>query len=357
VKGLILAGGHGTRLRPLTFSGNKHMIPIANEPMLFYGLRHLAQAGIRDVGVILGEVHEGIEESVGDGAAFGLRITYIHQGAPRGLADAVRCARPFLGEDPFVMYLGDNLLQQGAAPFVRQYERDHPAAVLGATPVPDPRGYGVVELDERSEIVSIQEKPKQPRSSLALIGVYLFTPAIHDVIAKLTPSARGEYEITDAIWKLHETGARVVVQRVEGWWKDTGRPEDLLEANERVLRSRPPAEFRVEGTVEAGAIVGPTVAVGPRSVVRAGARVAGPTVLGADCEVGPGSSVGPATALGNGVRLSGASVRRSILLEGATVVGPLEVEDSILGRNAYVGTEGLPRKLRCILGDATSLRM
>ncbi|HEV8050125.1 MAG TPA: glucose-1-phosphate thymidylyltransferase, partial [Thermoplasmata archaeon] len=297
MKGLLLAGGHGTRLRPLTFSGNKHMIPIANQPMLFYGLRHLAEAGIRDVGVILGPVHEGIEEAVGDGAAFGLRVTYIHQGDPRGLADAVRCARDFLADDPFVMYLGDNLLQQGALPFVRLFEREAPAAVVGATPVADPRSYGVVELDERGEIASIAEKPAHPKSSLALIGVYLFTPSIHDVVARLRPSARGEYEITDAIWELHRTGARVAVQRVEGWWKDTGRPEDLLEANERILRSLPVDRLRSEGTIEPGAVVHGAVAVGAGSVVRAGATLEGPSVIGSDCEIGPGSVVGPVAAL------------------------------------------------------------
>ena len=357
MKGLLLAGGHGTRLRPLTFTGNKHMIPIANQPMLFYGLRHLAQAGIHEVGIILGTVHEGIEEAIGDGRAFGLQITYIHQGDPRGLADAVRCARPFLGDDPFVMYLGDNLLQQGALPFVDLYERDAPDAVVGATAVADARSYGVVELDPQGQILSITEKPAQPKSNLALIGVYLFTPAIHDVVAKLKPSARGEFEITDAIWALHETGARVAVQKVEGWWKDTGRPEDLLEANEKVLRAFPRDQLKREGTIEAGAEVRGGVALGLGSVVRAGARVHGPAVIGSGCEIGAGAFIGPATALGNRAKVTGASVRRSILLEGAKVSGPLEVVDSILGRESRVTAQEPPRRISCIVGDATLLQL
>lgn len=221
MKGLLLAGGYGTRLRPLTFTGNKHMIPIANQPMLFYGLRHLAAVGIADVAVVLGPLHEGISEAIGDGSSFGLRVRYIHQGEPKGLAHAVLCAREFLGDDPFVMYLGDNLLQDGARPLVERFDRDHPDAVIGVTPVQNPSSYGVVEL-EGNRIVSIREKPPNPRSNLALIGVYLFTPSIHPIIETLEPSARGELEITEAIWKMHEQGRHLAVQRVQGWWKDTG---------------------------------------------------------------------------------------------------------------------------------------
>ncbi|HLY77550.1 MAG TPA: sugar phosphate nucleotidyltransferase, partial [Thermoplasmata archaeon] len=242
MKGLLLAGGHGTRLRPLTFTGNKHMIPIANQPILFYGLKHLAQAGIREVGIVLGPLHEGIREAIGNGEAFGLRVTYIHQGDPKGLAHAVLCAREFLGDDPFVMYLGDNLLQEGVTEFIRIFEREHPAAVVGVTTVEAPEHYGIVEL-EGAEIRSIEEKPSKPKSNQALIGVYLFGPAIHPIIAALTPSGRGELEITEAIWRLHEAGGRVIPHAVSGWWKDTGRPEDLLAANSLVLQSLPSTYF------------------------------------------------------------------------------------------------------------------
>ena len=356
MKGLLLAGGHGTRLRPVTFTGNKHMIPIANEPMLFYGLRHLAEAGIRDVGLVLGGLHEGIEEAVGDGGLFGLRVTYIHQGPPKGLADAVLCAREFLGEDPFVMYLGDNLLQQGVRPLLALREAEPCDAVIGVTPVPHPSRYGVVELDGE-RIVSIVEKPPQPKSNLALIGVYVFSSAIHPIVAGLTPSSRGELEITDAIWRLHESGKKVRVQHVEGWWKDTGRPEDLLDANERILRSSPSGWFQCLGTVEAGAEVSGPVRIGPGARVAQSARVEGPAVIGARARIEAGAYIGPSTAVGDGAIIRGTTVRRSILLEGAEVEGPIEIVDSIIGRGAkiQVGHDSGTR-LSCILGDATLIR-
>ncbi len=355
MKGLILAGGHGTRLRPLTFTGNKHMIPIANEPMLFYGLRHLAGGGLKEVGIVLGDEHEGIEEAVGDGRPFGLRIAYIHQGAPKGLAHAVACAREFLADDPFVMYLGDNLLEEGTAPLVAQYRSSPVDAIIGVTPVEHPSSYGVVEM-EGDRIVSIAEKPAQPKSNLALIGVYLFSSAIHPIIAGLAPSRRGELEITDAIWKLHQAGGRVAVRRVNGWWKDTGRPEDLLAANDLVLRSLPPERFGHEGTVSPRAILRGNVRVGPGSSVAEGAELDGPIVLGKDVVIGAGSRIGPGVAIGDRGTVEGSFVGRSILMEGAEVHGSVAVTDSILGRRARVtsrASRSVP--LTCVVGDATMI--
>ena len=356
LRGLLLAGGHGTRLRPLTFSGNKHMIPIANRPMLFYGLQHLADAGLREVGIVLGPLHEGIREAVGDGSAFGLRVTYIEQGPPRGLADAVRCAHDFLGDDPFVMYLGDNLLQQGARPLVAAFDREHPEAVVGVTPVLDPTRYGIVELDG-DRIVSLAEKPTEPRSNLALIGVYLFTASIHAAIAKLRPSKRGELEITDAIWELHRTGARVAVQRVEGWWKDTGRPEDLLEANEQVLRSAPAVTLTTEGAeVAPGARIQGPVGIGPGAEIGPDVAIEGPAVIGRGARVLDGASIGAGTALGDRVTVRGASIRRSIVLEGATIEGPFELANSIIGREARLLRSPAKRGATSVmLGDASQL--
>ncbi len=357
MKGLLLAGGHGTRLRPLTFSGNKHMLPIANQPMLFYGLRHLADAGIHEVAVILGPIREGIEETVGDGRAFGLRIRYIEQGPPKGLAHAVLCARDFLADDPFVMYLGDNLLQQGALPLVRRFSVGDVDAVLGVTPVPHPSRYGVVEM-EGDRIVSIVEKPALPKSNLALTGVYAFSKAIHPVIERLQPSARGELEITDAIWQLHTGGGRIAVQHVDGWWKDTGRPEDLLEANENVLRTRPAAEFTLEGMVEDGAVLTGPVALGAGSRVARNSRVNGPTVIGAGVRIEAGSNIGPFSAIGDRCVIRRATIQRSILLEEVEVEGTLHVTDSIIGRGARLHSEQAgPSRLTCVLGDATQIRL
>ncbi|MCI4342281.1 MAG: glucose-1-phosphate thymidylyltransferase [Thermoplasmata archaeon] len=357
MKGLILAGGHGTRLRPLTFTGNKHMIPIANEPILFHGLRNLADAGIREVAIILGPIQEGIQEGVGDGSRFGLHVTYIHQGEPKGLAHAVLCARSFLGEDPFVMYLGDNLLQAGVLPFLAAYEREHPDAVVAATPVANPVQYGIVELDG-DRIVSIEEKPAHPKSNLALIGVYLFTASIHPVIARLQPSRRGELEITEAIWNLLQTGARVHPLRLEGWWKDTGLPADLLDANEKVLDSLPEHRMRREGTISPRATVRGRVSIEGGSVVEDGATIEGPAMLGKNVRIGAGSHVGPGSTLGDGVQLAGASVRRSILLEGARVEGPVRIADSLVGRRVLISARHpSPEEVTLVIGDAAQIRL
>lgn len=357
MRGLLLAGGHGTRLRPLTFAGNKHMIPIANEPMLFYGLRHLAAADIREVGVVVGPLHEGIREAVGDGSSFGLRVTYIHQGDPKGLAHAVLCAREFLGEEPFVMYLGDNLLQEGVLPFVQRFREGSVDAVIGVTPVPNPGNYGVVEMDD-DRIVSVVEKPTEPRSNLALIGVYLFSPSIHPIIRELAPSRRGELEITDAIWQLHERGRPIAVRRVSGWWKDTGKPDDLLEANDLVLTTQPSSFFVNLGTVSEGARVSGPVRIGRGSFVGPSAEVEGPVVLGDGVRIEGSARVGPLTAVGNRCVVRGSSIRRAVIMEATEVDGPVELTDSIVGRRTkiHVAGKGVVH-LSCTLGDATQLSL
>jgi glucose-1-phosphate thymidylyltransferase len=355
VKGLLLAGGHGTRLRPLTFTGNKHMIPIANQPILFYGLKHLAEAGIRDVGIVLGPLNEGIREAIGNGESFGLRVTYIFQGDPKGLAHAVLCAREFLGDDPFVMYLGDNLLQEGVTEFIRIFESERPEAVVGVTTVDNPQQYGVVELEGKN-IRSIEEKPQQPRSNQALIGVYLFGPAIHPIISSLTPSARGELEITEAIWRLHQSGGHVIAHAVSGWWKDTGRPEDLLHANSLVLRSLPSASFKRLGEVSDGAKLRGSVGIAKGAVVEEGAEVEGPVVIGAHARVRKGTHVGPETSLGDGVVLDSVHLRGSIVLEGSHLEGPIHIANSLIGRNVSIRTKHpIDSDLTLILGDAAKI--
>lgn len=353
MKGLLLAGGHGTRLRPLTFTGNKHMIPIANEPMLFYGLRHLAEGGISDVGIILGPLHEGIQTAVGDGRSFGVRVTYLHQGEPKGLAHAVLVAREFLGDEPFVMYLGDNLLQEGIRGFVQQFVSKPCDAVVGVTPVANPSSYGVVEL-KGAEIVSIIEKPAVPRSNLALVGVYLFSPEIHPIVERLHPSRRGELEITDAIWQLHQARHLVAIREVQGWWKDTGRPEDLLEANERVLGSLPANRFAVRGTVAPGAVLHGLVSLGPGSFVGPHVRVEGPCVIGNDVRIEGPSRIGYGTSVGDRCVIRRSSITRSVIMENAEIDGPVKLSNSIVGRSARIRSEGtVGRSLSCIVGDAT----
>ncbi|MBF2098832.1 MAG: glucose-1-phosphate thymidylyltransferase, partial [Gloeomargaritaceae cyanobacterium C42_A2020_066] len=236
MKGLILAGGQGTRLRPLTFTRAKQLIPIANKPNLFYVIEDLVAASLREIGVIISpETGDEVQAALGDGHPWGGSLTYILQPQPLGLAHAVRTAQPFLGDDPFVMYLGDNLLSGGIRFLVDAYQVGRPDAVVLVTPVENPRQFGVVSLDDTGHITHLVEKPAAPTSNLALVGVYLFSPAIHGVIEHLQPSRRGEYEITDAIQGLVDLGRPVVAHQVRGWWKDTGRAEDLLDANRLVL--------------------------------------------------------------------------------------------------------------------------
>ena len=236
MKGLILSGGKGTRLRPLTYTSAKQLVPVANKPVLFYGIEALVEAGIRDIGIVVGDTQAEIRAAVGDGSRWDARITYIEQDAPRGLAHAVLISEPFIGGEPFVMYLGDNLLNKGIVPFVEQFVREQPAAQILLTPVPDPQMFGVAELTN-GKVVRLVEKPKEPMSNLALVGVYMFGPAIFDSVKRIKPSFRNELEITDAIQDLIDRGLTVTPHLVDGWWKDTGKLEDMLEANRLILET------------------------------------------------------------------------------------------------------------------------
>jgi glucose-1-phosphate thymidylyltransferase len=351
MKGLILSGGKGTRLRPITHTSAKQLVPVANKPVLFYGLEAMAQAGIEEVGIIIAPQTGGeIREATGDGSRFGLRITYIEQAQPLGLAHAVLTAQAFLGEDSFVMYLGDNLLQGGIVELVAAFREHRPEALILLTPVPDPENYGVAELDG-GRVVRLAEKPAAPATDLALVGVYMFTPAIHDAARAIVPSARGELEITDAIQHLVDSDRRVEPHIVVGWWKDTGRLDDLLEANRLVLDR---LEARVQGELVDSSCDG-------RVVVEPGARlerctVRGPAVIGAGARL-VDCYVGPYTAIGEGCVIERAEVEHSILLGGSSVTG-LEgrMESSLLGRNVTIGRgSGQPRAYRFMVGDNSEI--
>jgi glucose-1-phosphate thymidylyltransferase len=351
MKGLILSGGKGTRLRPITHTSAKQLVPVANKPVLFYGLEAMAQAGIEEVGIIIApQTGEEIREATGDGSRFGLRITYIEQAEPLGLAHAVLTAQAFLGEDSFVMYLGDNLLQGGIVELVAAFREHRPEALILLTPVPDPENYGVAELED-GRVVRLAEKPAAPATDLALVGVYMFTPAIHDAARAIVPSARGELEITDAIQHLVDSDRRVEPHVVVGWWKDTGRLDDLLEANRLVLDR---LEARVQGELVDSSCDG-------RVVVEPGARlerstVRGPAVIGAGARL-VDCYVGPYTAIGEGCTIERAEVEHSILLSGSSVTG-LEgrMESSLLGRNVTIGRgSGQPRAYRFMVGDNSEI--
>ncbi|HWF55217.1 MAG TPA: glucose-1-phosphate thymidylyltransferase [Solirubrobacteraceae bacterium] len=351
LKGLILSGGKGTRLRPITYTSAKQLVPVANKPVLFYGIEAMAKAGILDIGIIIApETGDEIRETAGDGSRFGVRITYIPQAEPLGLAHAVLTAEPFLGDSPFVMYLGDNLLQGGIEDLVTAFRTSSPDALILLTPVPDPESYGVAELSDGA-VVRLVEKPKVPNSDLALVGVYMFTAGIHDAARAISPSGRGELEITDAIQHVVDSGRRVEPHIVQGWWKDTGRLEDMLAANRLVLDTIEPT---IEGELVHSRIDG-------RVVVEAGARlerctVRGPAIIGAGARL-TDCYIGPYTAIGCDCVITDAEVEHSILLTGSSVEGLAgRLESSLLGRNVRIARdEQQPRAYRFLVGDNSEI--
>src|SRR4051794_22176026 len=352
LKGLILSGGRGTRLRPITFTSAKQLVPVANKPVLFYGIEAMAEAGIREIGIIIApETGDEIREVTGDGSRFGVELTYIVQDEPAGLAHAVLTAEPFLGDAPFVMYLGDNLLQGGIAELVGRFESSQPDALILLTPVADPQQYGIAELDGDGGVARLVEKPPEPRSDLALVGVYMFTALIHEAARAIRPSARGELEITDAIQWIVDEGHRVDPHVVRGWWKDTGRLEDMLEANRLILDT---IERRIDGELHEAQVDG-------RVIVEAGARlenatVRGPAVIGAGAVV-RNAYIGPYTAIGRRCEIDGAEVEHSILLEGSSIRGlDGRMESSLLGRDVAISrTTTQPRAYRFMVGDQSEI--
>lgn len=352
MKGLLLAGGHGTRLRPLTFTGNKHMLPLANKPMILYGLEHLINAGIKEIGVILGPIKEGVINLLGDGSKFGVNITYINQPEPRGLAHAVLISEEFLQGEPFVMYLGDNLLKQGARPLVDVFRENGSDCVIAVAKVKDPTRYGVVVFNKNKSVEKLVEKPKEFVSDWALVGVYVFNEKVFDAVKNLKPSWRNELEITDAIQTMLSDGAKVNVQFVNGWWKDTGKPEDLLEVNQLILRDLKPFN---EGIVEGGVSITNVVSIGSGTVIRKDSAIRGPVTIGRNCEVGANTYIGPYTSIGDDVKLKDCEIENSIVMEGAYIGCAKRIVDSLIGRNARVvdSRKNLPRGHKLILGDVT----
>jgi glucose-1-phosphate thymidylyltransferase len=352
MKALILAGGAGTRLRPITHTSAKQLVPVANKPILFYGIEAMAAAGIREIGVIVGDTRAEVMSTVGDGGDFGVEITYIPQAAPLGLAHCVLIAQDFLGGDDFVMYLGDNLLEQDLAAFVRAFETargdaDPPSAQILLKKVPDPHRFGIASLDADGRVVQLVEKPADPPSDLALVGVYLFDKTIHTAVASIEPSVRGELEITDAIQWLIDQGHRVRCELLTGWWIDTGKLTPLLEANRLLLEK---IETRLDGDVdEASTIDG-------RVVIEAGAKVInsmirGPVAIGAGTTVSD-SFIGPFSAIGADCQITNSEIEHSVIMARSTISDIPRLEDSLIGKEAVVTRSQMrPRACRLMVGD------
>ncbi|MEV6986844.1 glucose-1-phosphate thymidylyltransferase [Sphaerisporangium sp. NPDC051017] len=339
MKALVLSGGSGTRLRPFSYSMPKQLIPIANRPVLEHVLVNIRDLGVTEIGVIVGSWAEEIAAVIGDGSSLGVRVTYIQQGAPLGLAHAVRLARGFLGEDDFVMYLGDIMLPDGVVEIAADFRARRPAAHVVAQRVPDPRAFGVVELGADGAVRRLVEKPRWPRSDLAMVGVYFFTAAVHEAVAAIAPSRRGELEITDAVQWLVSRGLPVRATEYRGFWKDTGRPDDVLECNRRLLGE-----------------LGGRVELGPMTrLVRS--RIDGPVIVGAntlieDCLIGPNVSIGRDCVL-RGTRLSD-----SIVLDGASILEVPGMSGSIVGRSAVIEPAGSEAaRYRLLVGDNTRVEI
>jgi glucose-1-phosphate thymidylyltransferase len=352
MRALILAGGAGTRLRPITHTSAKQLVPVANRPILFYGLDAMVAAGITDIGLIVGDTRDEVIDAVGDGSNFGAKITYIHQDAPLGLAHCVLIAREFLGDDDFVMYLGDNLLEQDLGAFVEAFEKarttaEPPSAQILLKQVDDPRRFGIAALDADGHVERLVEKPADPPSDLALVGVYLFDASIHDAVAAISPSSRGELEITDAIQWLIDTGHRVRTELLDGWWIDTGKLTPLLEANRLLLEKLEP---RVDGRIDG------TSSVDGRVVVAAGAEIVNSTIRG-PVAIGEGtrvvdSFIGPFSAIGAGCEVRHSEIEHSVVMDRSVITDIPRLEDSLIGRETVLSrSKQRPRALRLMVGD------
>jgi glucose-1-phosphate thymidylyltransferase len=353
MKGLVLAGGAGTRLRPITYTRAKQLVPVANKPILYYGLEAMAAAGIDEIGVIVGDTRAEVMAAVGDGSRWGIDVTFIPQDTPLGLAHCVLIASEFLGDDDFVMYLGDNLLEQDLTSFVDEFLKARandsvkPSAQILLKRVPDPHRFGIAELDGDGHVVRLVEKPAQPPSDLALVGVYLFDHTIHDAVRAIEPSARGELEITDAIQWLIDQGLRVRQQTLTGWWIDTGKLTPLLEANRLLLEKLEPV---VDGAVDETSVLDGRVDVAAGAEI-IGSTIRGPVTIGAGSRI-VNSFVGPFSAIGARCEVVNSEVEHSVVMEGSRIIDIPRLEDSLIGREAVVTrTQQRPRAVRLMVGD------
>jgi len=355
MRALVLAGGKGTRLKPLTNTMAKQLLPVANKPILFYVLDQVKEAGITDIGIIVSpETSPHIKEAVGDGSRWNTQITYIFQAEPLGLAHAVKTAQDFLSDSPFLMFLGDNLIQGGVVQFVQQFRQRMPDASIFLKEIKETHLFGIAELDEQGKVIYVEEKPKHPRSNLAVVGIYIFTPVVHEAIAQIKPSWRGELEITDTIQKLIDGGKRVESHLLDGWWLDTGKKDDILEANRVVLDDL--LKRDVKGEVDATSqIVG-------RVEVRQGAKIEnsiirGPVSIAEKCQI-ENSLIGPFTSIGAETVVKNSSLEHSVLLEGCHICNIERLADSIIGKGTNVTKQEQTFKgLRLFLGDDAKVEL
>jgi glucose-1-phosphate thymidylyltransferase len=353
MKGLILAGGFGTRLRPLTYTGAKQLIPIANKPIVFYGIEALARAGIKELGIVVGETAAEVMQVVGDGDRFGVKIEYIPQAAPLGLAHAIKISKSFLGAEPFIMYLGDNLLKEGLGDLIKKFEGLNPEALILLTEVRNPQEFGVAVIDQDGRVKKLIEKPRVAPSNLALVGVYIFNHRIFQAIDNIKPSGRNELEITDAIQWLLDNNFKVESCMVRGWWKDTGKPEDIIEANLLILEDIVSVNHgKLIDTVVNGRVRIESGAVIEQSVIR------GPAVIGKNVKI-TRAFIGPFSSVGDNVVIENSEIECSLIMEGARITNlEKRIDRSIIGKNVIINQiDRSPRTNKFIIGDQSQLEI
>jgi glucose-1-phosphate thymidylyltransferase len=356
MKALILSGGKGTRLRPLTYTGAKQLVPVANKPILWYGIESIVAAGITDIGIIISpETGEEIRQTTGSGEQFGAKITYIRQDQPAGLAHAVKTAQSFLGDSPFIMYLGDNLIEDDLSPFLDSFHQQSLDALILLRKVSNPSAFGVAKVDETGKVLYLVEKPKEPPSNLALVGIYFFAPTIHQAIASIQPSGRGELEITDAIQELINQNKAVEANKLLGWWLDTGKKDDLLEANRIILDTS--LEIALQGEIDPNSQVIGRVQIGQGSKI-INSTIRGPVIIGENCHI-ENCFIGPYSSVANGVKLIDADIEHSVILKDATIIGIHQrIVDSVIGRRAKLEiAPQRPKALRFMIGDDSHVEL
>ncbi|HTM68954.1 MAG TPA: glucose-1-phosphate thymidylyltransferase [Candidatus Binatia bacterium] len=352
MKALITAGGRATRLRPITYTINKHLIPLANKPMLFYAIEKIAAAGITEIGININVGDTEIPKAVGDGSRWGVKITCIEQtGGPKGLAHILKMAQPFLGDEPFLFYLGDNIILGSIAKFVEKFQKEKRNGLLALSKVKDPQRFGVPEIKD-GKIVRVDEKPADPKSNYAVTGIYVYDSNVFKAVDAIQPSARGEYEISDVHTWLIENGYDIGYQEITGWWKDTGKPEDLLEGNQLLLAEIDPEEMTIEGIVSPNAIIQGKVKIGKGTQVGERVLIRGPVTIGENCLIA-NSYIGPYTAIGNNVKVRNTEIEHCVVFDGVDINCSRRIVDSLIGQNATVSSAdvSMPSGHRMIIGD------
>jgi glucose-1-phosphate thymidylyltransferase len=356
MKALILSGGKGTRLRPLTYTGAKQLVPVANKPILWYGIESIVAAGITEIGIIISpETGKEVKAKTGNGDRFGANITYLLQEQPLGLAHAVKIAQTFLGDSPFVMYLGDNLIQSSLNKFLQQFATKNLDALTLLCAVENPTAFGVAKVDAQGKVLELIEKPKEPPSNLALVGVYLFSAAIHQAIAKIKPSARGELEITDAIQYLIDQKKAVEAFQLEGWWLDTGKKDDLLAANQIILDAC--LDLIIEGEIDSSSKLSGRINIGSGSRI-VNSTIRGPVTIGNNCHI-ENCFIGPYTSIADETTLIDTDIEHSVILKGAKVIGIHQrIVDSLIGERAQMKlAPQRPKALRFMIGDDSQIEL